>query len=92
MARYLITGGCGFIGSHLTDTLVAEGHEVRILDNFSTGSRENAPEEASLMIGDVRLSVGSPALATKRLGITPDIPLKDELMMTLAAKKKRQAA
>lgn len=53
MARYLVTGGCGFIGSHLADTLIAEGHEVRILDNLSTGSRENAPEEASLMIGDV---------------------------------------
>ncbi len=53
MARYLVTGGCGFIGSHLADTLIAEGHEVRILDNLSTGSRENAPEAAELMIGDV---------------------------------------
>ncbi len=39
--RYLITGGAGFIGSHLTDALVARGHDVVILDDFSTGRREN---------------------------------------------------
>ncbi|HUK59666.1 MAG TPA: NAD-dependent epimerase/dehydratase family protein [Stellaceae bacterium] len=53
MARYLITGGCGFIGSHLADALVARGHRVRILDNLSTGKRENAPTQAELVIGDV---------------------------------------
>lgn len=41
MANYLITGGCGFIGSHLVDALTTAGHEVRILDNLSTGRREN---------------------------------------------------
>ena len=39
--RALITGGAGFIGSHLTDRLVAEGHSVTVIDNLSTGSREN---------------------------------------------------
>lgn len=53
MSRFLITGGCGFIGSHLADRLVAGGHQVRILDNLSSGRRENAPEEAELVIGDV---------------------------------------
>jgi UDP-glucose 4-epimerase len=37
----LVTGGAGFIGSHLTDSLVADGHRVTVLDNLSTGSREN---------------------------------------------------
>ena len=53
MAKYLVTGGCGFIGSHLADALVAEGHGVRILDDLSTGKRENAPREAELLVGDV---------------------------------------
>ena len=39
--KYLITGGAGFIGSHLAERLLSEGHEVAVLDNLSTGSSEN---------------------------------------------------
>lgn len=39
--RYLITGGAGFIGSHLTEALLGSGHDVLVLDDFSTGSRAN---------------------------------------------------
>ena len=39
--KILITGGAGFIGSHLTDKLVADGHQVTVLDNLATGQREN---------------------------------------------------
>src|SRR5882757_1005095 len=39
--RYLITGGAGFIGSHLSDLLLARGHSVHVLDDLSTGSIEN---------------------------------------------------
>ncbi|MBP1661255.1 MAG: UDP-galacturonate 4-epimerase [Candidatus Aminicenantes bacterium] len=41
MARYLITGGAGFIGSHIAETLVERGDAVRVLDNLSTGKMEN---------------------------------------------------
>jgi len=39
--HYLITGGAGFIGSHLTDKLIGEGHKVTVLDNLSTGKHDN---------------------------------------------------
>ncbi len=41
MARCLVTGGAGFVGSHLVESLVAHGHQVHVLDNLSTGAREN---------------------------------------------------
>ncbi|CAI8962960.1 UDP-glucose 4-epimerase [Pseudomonas sp. IT-196MI5] len=52
----LITGGAGFIGSHLTDALLAKGHAVRILDDLSTGKRSNLPldnPKVELIVGDV---------------------------------------
>jgi UDP-glucose 4-epimerase len=51
--RVLITGGAGFIGSHLTDRLIADGHEVVVVDNESTGLRENVPAAARYIKGDV---------------------------------------
>ncbi len=57
MAKCLVTGGAGFIGSHLVDALVAEGNQVRILDNLSTGKKENFAQLGSkveLIAGDVR--------------------------------------
>ena len=53
MATYLVTGGCGFIGSHLSDALIAGGHSVRILDDLSSGKRENTPPEAEISVGDI---------------------------------------
>jgi nucleoside-diphosphate-sugar epimerase len=56
MAISLVTGGAGFIGSHLVGTLVARGHAVRVLDNLSTGSLANLQAvagEVELITGDV---------------------------------------
>ena len=52
-AKYLVTGGCGFIGSHLTDALLAAGHTVRVLDDLSTGTRDNLPATVEVIVGDV---------------------------------------
>lgn len=53
MANYLVTGGCGFIGSHLVDSLIKDGHKVRILDDLSTGRRENIQHNCEIIVGDV---------------------------------------
>ncbi len=52
--RVLVTGGAGFLGSHLLRTLVARGHETVALDDLSTGRRTNVPPGVSLVIADVR--------------------------------------
>ena len=51
--RALVTGGAGFIGSHMIDRLLADGYEVTTIDNLSTGSRKNVPDGARLIVGDV---------------------------------------
>ena len=53
MKRYLVTGGAGFIGSHLCDALLGDGHAVVVLDDLSTGKRGNLDPRASLSLGDV---------------------------------------
>ncbi len=56
MAKYLVTGGAGFIGSHLVKTLVGRGDEVRVLDNFETGKRSNLVEvEGQIELREVDL-------------------------------------
>jgi len=57
MSSYLVTGGAGFIGSHIVDELVRRGERVRVLDNLSTGKRENLAgviEQIEFLEGDIR--------------------------------------
>ena len=60
--RFLVTGGAGFIGSHIVERLLKTSHFVRVLDNFSSGKRENLNFDRELknagayelMVGDIR--------------------------------------
>lgn len=52
--KILVTGGAGFIGSHVAELFLAAGHEVVVLDNLSSGRRENVPVGARLHEGDIR--------------------------------------
>jgi UDP-glucose 4-epimerase len=52
--RAIVTGGAGFIGSHLVDALAARGDEVMVVDNLATGKRERLNDRARLIVGDIR--------------------------------------
>jgi len=52
--RILVTGGAGFIGSHIAEAYLAQGHQVTVLDNLSKGKRENIPNGAEFIEGDIR--------------------------------------
>lgn len=63
MSTFLVTGGAGFIGSHLCDALIARDDSVRVLDDLSTGHRANLPAEATLIEG----SVDDPAIVARAM-------------------------
>ncbi len=54
MATYLVTGGAGFIGSHLCEALLEDQHKVYVIDNLSTGKLANIPKGVEFIEGDIR--------------------------------------
>ena len=52
--KVLVTGGAGFIGSHVVDRLLAAGHAVDVVDNLATGRRERVPSSVRLHLCDLR--------------------------------------
>lgn len=64
--RILITGGAGFIGSHIADACVALGHEVMVIDNLSSGKKENVPPQARFVLCDVTSDTAVEAIRTFR--------------------------
>jgi UDP-glucose 4-epimerase len=69
MAKILVTGGAGFIGSHIVDSLLRDGHEVHVMDNLSSGNLENVSLSARFHEGDIRSDSAVEILR----GISPDI-------------------
>lgn len=66
--RVLVTGGAGFIGSHVVDRLLADGHAVDVIDNLATGRRERVPGAAALHVCDLRDARLGAVLAAARPG------------------------
>ncbi len=64
-----MTGGAGFIGSHLCDALLAAGHQVTILDDLSSGRKENLPPNADLRIIDVRSQAAAEVVERERFDV-----------------------
>jgi UDP-glucose 4-epimerase len=69
MARVVVTGGAGFIGSHISDAFLGAGHHVAIIDNFSSGSRENVDPKIKIYEADIRSAEARRALEAEQ----PDI-------------------
>lgn len=52
--KVLVTGGAGFLGSHINNLLISSGHQVTVLDNLSKGHRESIHPDAKLIVGDIK--------------------------------------
>lgn len=67
--RVLVTGGAGFIGSHIAEAYLRDGWEVTVLDDLSRGHESNVPKGASFLKADIRSSEARKALATGRFDV-----------------------
>jgi UDP-glucose 4-epimerase len=77
--RILVTGGAGFIASHIADYLVATGHEVTVVDNLSTGKREHVPAAAQFYPYDIK----SPEIADFIRGWQPQLIVHHAAQMSV---------
>jgi UDP-glucose 4-epimerase len=79
--RVLVTGGAGFIGSHVVDQLLERGHEVAVLDNLETGSLENLPDGVLVDVVDVQ---DEAAVAAVFAGFRPEAVCHQAAQMSVS--------
>jgi UDP-glucose 4-epimerase len=79
--RTLVTGGAGFIGSHIVDLLIAEGHDVAVIDNFATGKRTNLNRRARFY----EIDILSPSLRHVFAAVEPEVVFHQAAQMSVKA-------
>jgi UDP-glucose 4-epimerase len=79
--KILVTGGAGFIGSHIVDALLAAGHSVAVIDDLSSGSRDNLPAAVPLHVVDI---VDGPAVARVFAAERPDAVCHQAAQMSVS--------
>lgn len=84
MSRVLVTGGAGFIGSHVADTFIANGWEVTIVDDLSTGKRENIPEKAEFHEIDVNSAELSRLVTSGRFHVVAHLAAQMDVRKSVA--------
>ena len=70
--KILVTGGAGFIGSNLVDALIDKGHEVLVVDNLSTGSKDNINNKANFFEVDISINEKIKDIIEKELEVSLD--------------------
>lgn len=84
MPHALVTGGAGFIGSHVCELLVERGYRVDVLDNLSSGKRENVAPGATLHVGDIRSPEAAQMIGTGRYDVVVHLAAQIDVRKSVA--------
>jgi UDP-glucose 4-epimerase len=82
--KVLVTGGAGFIGSHVADAFVAAGHEVWALDDLSTGRRENLSSPVRLVVADIRSAEAARLIESERFQVVCHLAAQMDVRRSVA--------
>jgi UDP-glucose 4-epimerase len=79
-----VTGGAGFIGSHVTEAFLAAGHRVLVIDDLSSGRRENLPKEAELHVLDIRSPEAAKLVETAGISVVAHFAAQMDVRRSVA--------